>query len=90
MIVDIVYADVSALLYRPWSYCSCMRLATEWSVLPKLLFGSDAPAAGTPAEAMVGLRKVNDLIAGTALPPVPLDAIEAIIQRNSLELLGLA
>jgi len=84
-----VYADVSALFYRPWSYYNSMRLATEWSVLPKLLFGSDFPAAGTPTEAMAGLRKVNDLIVGTALPPVPPDAIEAIIHRNSLELLGL-
>ena len=83
-----VYADCSALFYRPWSHYNCMRLATEWSVLHKLLFASDFPAA-TPQETMDGMRKVNDIIEGTKLPPVPEDAIEKIIYRNSLELLGI-
>ena len=34
-----VYADVSANCYRPWSFYSAMRIATEWNVLPKLLLG---------------------------------------------------
>jgi hypothetical protein len=84
-----VYADVSALFYRPWSHYNCMRLATEWGVLHKLLFGSDCPAAATPTETMVRMRQVNGILAGTALPPVPEEAIEEIIHRNSLALLGL-
>jgi predicted TIM-barrel fold metal-dependent hydrolase len=84
-----VYADVSALFYRPWSFYEGLRLATEWGALEKLLFGSDFPIA-TPAETAAGLRAVNDPIAGTALPAVPLDAIEAIITRDPLPLLGLA
>src|SRR5205807_10419098 len=36
-----VYADVSALFYRSWSFWSGLRLATEWNVLHKLVFGSD-------------------------------------------------
>ena len=68
-----VYADVSALFYRPWSFYEGLRLATEWGALDKLLFGSDFPIA-TPAETAAGLRRVNDPIAGTSLPPVPLDA----------------
>ena len=84
-----IYADISALFYRPWSHYNCMRLATEWSVLHKLLFASDCPAAATPRETMDGMRKVNAVIEGTKLPPVPEDAIEEIIHRNSLELLGL-
>jgi predicted TIM-barrel fold metal-dependent hydrolase len=83
-----VYADVSALFYREWSHYSCMRLATEWSILPKLLFASDFPAA-TPQETMDGMRRVNAILEGTRLPRVPEDAIEQIIHRNSLELLGL-
>ena len=59
-----VYADVSAGFYRPWSFYSAMRLATEWNVLPKLLLGSDFPVA-TAAETIAGLRAVNDPIAGT-------------------------
>ena len=83
-----LYADVSALFYRPWSFYEGMRLATEWGVLDKLLFGSDYPIA-TPAETAAGLRRVNDPIAGTGLPPVPLEAVEAILERDPLPLLGL-
>jgi predicted TIM-barrel fold metal-dependent hydrolase len=83
-----LYADISATFYRPWSFYEGMRLATEWGVLDKLLFGSDFPIA-TPAETAAGLRAVNDPIAGTGLPAVPLDAIERIIERDPLPLLGL-
>jgi predicted TIM-barrel fold metal-dependent hydrolase len=83
-----LYADVSALFYRPWSFYEAMRVATEWNVLDKLLFGSDFPIA-TPAETAAGLRAVNAPIAGTGLPPVPLEAMEAIIARDPLPLLGL-
>jgi uncharacterized protein len=83
-----VYADVSALFYRPWSCYEGLRLATEWGVLDKLLFGSDFPVA-TPAETAAGLRRVNDPIERTALPPVPLDKVEELIERDPLPLLGL-
>lgn len=83
-----VYADVSALFYRPWSFYEALRLATEWGALDKLLFGSDFPIA-TPAETAAGLRAVNDPIAGTNLPPVPLEKIEELIARDPLPLLGL-
>ena len=83
-----VYADISANFYRPWSYCNAFRLATEWSVLPKLLFGSDFPIA-TPQETMDALWRVNDVTKGTSLPQVPIDQLEQMVHRNSLELLGL-
>lgn len=83
-----VYADISALFYRPWSMYNALRLATEWSVLQKLLFGSDYPIA-TPQETMDGTRKVNDILDGTKLPRVPEDEIEDIIHRDSFSLLGL-
>lgn len=84
-----VYADVSALFYRPWSYYHAMRLATEWNVLHKLLLGSDFPIA-TPQETIDHLRKVNQPVGTSGLPPVPEDALEAIIHRDSLALLGIA
>ncbi|MFN8619959.1 MAG: amidohydrolase family protein [Chloroflexota bacterium] len=83
-----VYADVSAGFYRPWSFWSAMRLATEWNVLPKLLLGSDFPVA-TAQETIDGLRTINAPIAGTGMPRVPEDAMEAIIHRDALALLGL-
>jgi predicted TIM-barrel fold metal-dependent hydrolase len=83
-----VYADVSAGFYRPWSFYSAMRLATEWGVLPKLLFGSDFPVA-TARETLDGLRAVNAPVSGTGLPRVPEDEVEAIVQRDALACLGL-
>ena len=83
-----VYADISANFYRPWSYYNAFRYATEWDVLHKLLFGSDYPIA-SPQETMDALYRVNDVIQGTALPPVPIDKLEGILHRDSLTLLGL-
>ncbi len=84
-----VYADISAQFYRPWSYYNAFRLATEWDVLHKLLFGSDFPIA-TPQETIDAMATVNDIVEGTKLPRVPEAAMEQILHRNSLELLGLA
>jgi predicted TIM-barrel fold metal-dependent hydrolase len=83
-----VYADISANFYRPWSYYNAFRMATEWGVLPKLLFGSDYPVA-TPQETMDALQHVNDVIEGTKLPPVPQEELDNILHRDSLALLGL-
>jgi uncharacterized protein len=83
-----VYADVSAAIYRPWSFYTAMRLVTEWGVLRKLLFGTDYPIA-TPGETLAGLRALNDIPRRTGLPGIPEDEIEAIIERDSLALLGL-
>ena len=83
-----VYADVSGRFYRPWSFYNGMRLAYEWSVINKLLLGSDYPIS-TPKETIDGLRHLDDFIRQHHLPEVPLELIEGIIHRNSLELLGL-
>lgn len=83
-----VYADISAIFLRQWSMYNALRLATEWSVMHKLLLGSDYPIA-SPQETIEGTRRVNDILEGTKLPRVPEDEIEAIIHRDSLSLLGL-
>jgi predicted TIM-barrel fold metal-dependent hydrolase len=83
-----VYADISGLFYRPWSFYNCLRLATEWGVLHKLLFGSDFPVS-TPRETMESLVRVNDILRGSGLPPVPHEELTKIIHRDSLEILGI-
>jgi predicted TIM-barrel fold metal-dependent hydrolase len=83
-----VWADVSAGFYRPWSFYTAMRLATEWNVLPKLLLGSDYPIA-TTAETIAGMRALNDIPRASGLPGIPEAAIEAIIERDALPALGL-
>jgi len=83
-----VFADISGLFYRPWSFYNCMRLATEWKVLHKLLFGTDFPVA-TVKESIKSLRCINEITHNTWLPQIPPEEIEAIIHRDSLKLLGL-
>jgi len=84
-----VYADISANFYHPWDFYNSLELAREWGQLDKLLFGSDFPVT-TPTETINGLRHINDMLEGTKIPRIPEDAIEEIINRDSLELLGIA
>jgi hypothetical protein len=84
-----VYADVSANFYRPYSLWEQLIKATEWNVMDKLLFGTDFPVT-TVQETIDGLRRVNDIVEGTRLPRVSEEAIEGIINRDSLSLLGLS
>ena len=83
-----VYADLSANFYRPFSFWEQMVKATEWNVLDKILFGTDYPVT-TVQETLDHLRRVNDIVEGTPLPKVSKGAIEEIIHRDSLALLGL-
>lgn len=83
-----VYADLSALYYRPWQFYNSMRLLTEYHTENKVLFGSDFPFTTTESS-LKGVRGVNDVLANSGLPPIPEEVTEGIIHRNSLELLGL-
>jgi len=83
-----VFADVSALFYRPWQFYNSMRLAEEYGVLRKLLLGSDYPFT-TPQETVERLRALNELPRRAGLPPVSDEGIEALIQRDTLSLLGI-
>jgi predicted TIM-barrel fold metal-dependent hydrolase len=84
-----VYADVSAQFYRPWSQYNALRLATEWGVLGKVLLGSDYPVA-TPRETIDGLLAAVELARRGNLPPLDEAALQAIVHRDALDLLGLA
>jgi predicted TIM-barrel fold metal-dependent hydrolase len=84
-----VYADISANFYRPFSFWEQMVKATEWNVLDKLLFGTDFPVT-TVQETIDHMRNVNAIVEGTRLPRVSEEAIDAIIHRDALTLLGLA
>ena len=83
-----VFADISGLFYRAFGYYEAMIKASEWNVLDKLLFASDFPVT-TAQETFDAIHRVNDIVAGTSLPRVPEDKLEAIIYRDSLSLLGL-
>ncbi|WP_321474918.1 amidohydrolase family protein [uncultured Paludibaculum sp.] len=83
-----MYADISALFYRPWQFYNALVAAMEYGVLDRLLLGSDYPFT-TPQGTMDALRAVNRMAEGTNLPRIPEKAIEAMIGRDTLGLLGI-
>jgi len=83
-----VYADLSALYYRPWQFYNSMRLLVEYRTEAKVLFGSDFPFT-TTGDSLAGVRGVNSILAQSGLPPVPAQVVEDIIHRDALSLLGL-
>ncbi len=83
-----VWTDISGMPSRPWMAWRAMRVFHEFSATHKMLFGSDW-VLWTPQETMDGLRAIPRFAREHNLPQVPEDEIEAIINRNSLELLGL-
>ena len=84
-----VYADISALHYRPLQLYHSLMLVQEYGVWHKVLFGTDYPFT-TVNETIDGVRKLNDMLEGTKLPRLKPDEIERMIHRDSLALLGLA
>lgn len=84
-----VYADISALHYRPFQLWHSLRLAQDYGVWSKLLFGSDYPFTTVNAT-VEGLRAVGAVRGIPGLPPLDRDEIEKLIHRPSLDLLGLS
>jgi predicted TIM-barrel fold metal-dependent hydrolase len=84
-----VYADVSALHYRPFQLWHSLRLVQDYGVWSKLLFGSDYPFTTVNAS-VDGLRAVGAVPGIPGLDPLDRDEIERLIHRDSLALLGLS
>jgi hypothetical protein len=83
------YSDISALHYRPWQFYNALIIAKEYGVLNKLLFGSDFPFTN-PDATMEALRSFNQIVAGTNLPKLSVEEIEALIHSPTLDLLELS
>ncbi|MBX2923786.1 MAG: amidohydrolase [Chitinophagaceae bacterium] len=83
-----VYADLSALYYRPWQFYNSMRLLTEYKAQHKVLFGSDFPFT-TTGDSIKNIRALNSVTGSSGLPEVPAEVIEEIIHRDALSLLNL-
>ena len=84
-----VWADVSAQFYRPWSFWNGIRLFYEWGVTEKIFFGSDWPVT-TPEETIEGLLSLEKFALDHHLPEIPKSEIEGIINRNTIEILGVS
>jgi predicted TIM-barrel fold metal-dependent hydrolase len=83
-----VYMDISGLHPRPWQFYNALRLAFEYRVSEKLLFGSDYPFF-TIAETLEGLKEIQQVAERANLPPIPETMVEEIAHRDGLGVLGL-
>jgi predicted TIM-barrel fold metal-dependent hydrolase len=83
-----VFADISALHYRPFQLYQSLMLVQEYGVWDKVLFGTDYPFT-TVNSTIEGLRSLNNMLEGTNLPRLHTEQIDAMIHRDSLHLLGL-
>ncbi len=83
-----LFADISALHYRPFQFFHSLMLVQEYGVWDKLLFGTDYPFTSVKAT-LDGLRSLNYMVEGTNLPRLNMEAIERMIYRDSLALLGI-
>lgn len=81
-----VYADCSALHYRPFQLYQSLMLVQEYGVWHKVLFGSDYPFT-TVAASLAGMRRLNGMLEGTRLPRLNTDKMEEMFHRESLKLL---
>jgi predicted TIM-barrel fold metal-dependent hydrolase len=83
-----VFADLTIRPSKVWQTYNIVVAAHERDVMDKLLFGSGFPlgSAGQCIEALLGF---NMLLADTKLPTVPRGSIRNIIERDSLDLLGI-
>jgi len=86
---DNVYADCSALHYRPFQLYHSLMLLQEYGVWHKLLFGSDYPFT-TVTASLAGMRQLNNMLEGTALPRLDMDQMERMFHRDSLTALGIS
>jgi predicted TIM-barrel fold metal-dependent hydrolase len=83
-----VFADLSALSYRPWQLHDTLQKAHEGRVTSKLFFGSDWPFSTFEAS-VAGLRAVPAIARVVGLPAVGEALIDDILHRDPLIPLGL-
>ncbi len=83
-----VYADLTIRPSNVWQIYNTLVAAYERGVMHKLLFGSGFPE-GSATECIETLFGFNILFADTNLPTVPRGHIRAIIERDTLDVLGI-
>ena len=83
-----VFSDLTIRPNNVWQTYNTVVGAYERNVMDKLLFGSGFPL-GNAGECIETLLGFNMLLADTNLPTVPRGSIRNIIERNTLELLGI-
>jgi len=83
-----VYADLSVRTGHVWQTYNMVVRAYEEKVMHKLLFGSGYPL-GQAGQSMETLLGFNKMLGQTNLPVVPRGDLRNVIERDTIELLGI-
>ncbi len=83
-----VYADLTISPHKIWETYNIVVSAHEAGVMDKLLFGSGYPFA-EPGRCIETLLGFNRMLSDKTLRTVPREKIRSIIERETLELLGI-
>ncbi|MCE5251635.1 amidohydrolase family protein [bacterium] len=83
-----LYADISALYYRPWQFYNALMLLVEYGTWKKVFFGSDYPCASV-ADSIKGLLNANHIVEKTGLPKISREILESILNRDAFTILGI-
>lgn len=83
-----VFADISGYASRPWELYQALLSASAHGVVDKILFASGFPFE-MPVKAIESIYSLHAFAHGTQLPAVPRSALRSIVERDTLQLLGL-
>lgn len=83
-----VFADVSGLLMQSWLAYNALLSAFQYGVIDRLLFGSGFPFTSA-VDCIEALYSINQICQGTSLPIIPREQLRGIVERPTLELLGI-
>jgi uncharacterized protein len=83
-----VYADISALFYRPWQLYNSLTLSKEYGVWHKLLFGTDYPVT-TIEESLAGLDRLVGYAAKMPFPSFTAEDMRQLVENDVLKELNL-
>jgi len=83
-----VYTELSNVVTRPWQLYQVLLQAHQMDVTDRLLFGSDFPYYN-PDQAIEAIYSINRFAQGSAMPSVPREKLQAIVERDALTCLGL-
>lgn len=83
-----VYADISGFTARPWQLFQALLTAHQMGTMGQVLFGSNFPYV-SPEQAIKTIYSVNTLTQGTHLPSVPREQLRSVVERDTIQVLGL-
>jgi predicted TIM-barrel fold metal-dependent hydrolase len=85
---DRVFTTTAALATRPWDLLNMLQSSRDHGVDRKILFASGFPF-DTPTRAIEAIYGVNGMVHATSLPHIARSVLREIVERDSINLLGL-